>query len=798
MLSIRASVLLSLLFSLIGANSAATVLGQGFLIPSDPKVAYWHPRPGIPITPPIRTPPPRTYEVEKIAVDASIQDQVATVTVAQTFRNTSSQTLQVRFVFPMPYDGAVDQMTFLVDGNELPGELMDADEARKKFADYVRRREDPALVQWLGTGMFQTQVFPVPAGAERTVSLRYIQLLRRTGSMTEWLLPLDPARTGGTPVKKLEVHARIRGAAPLTNVYSPTHDLKIDKQNRRTVSIKINESKPASSGNLRILWDQTEAPVPMSLVGYQGSSKEDGYFMLLLQPDLPEPTTEDRQQGKRIVLVLDKSGSMKQEKIKQARAAVSYVLSQLKPRDQFELIAYDNTVESYARTLTPAKKKTVQDATEYVESLLAGGGTNINDALQAALQVTEKESKPAYIVFLTDGRPTAGVTKIGQIVANATAANTQRARLLSLGVGHDVNSRLLDKLSDEMLGQTIYVSPGEAIDDHVRKLYDRIGAPALTDVDIRLSVDGKPGAIRQLFPHDMVDLFSGDQVVIVGRYRRAGELKIELTGNLGDEKQTYKFQGILPNAKESKGSHAFVERLWAIRRIGSIIDEIDLHGEQAELIDELIALSKRHGVLTPYTAFLADEEVGLNDRQAQTGAARSSLGRLHLESGAEAFHQRSAKSQLKSASRYNQAAQAYSVVENGPASGSASPASNQMNQAGRPALTPIRSANGFGAGGMRQPTLHPATPSKPRASTPPVRLLGERTFYQRGEMLVDAMATDKQLAQPQTIKQFGDGYFDLLEKLTSEQKIWLAQNQPLIVVINDVAYKIVPAEAASE
>ncbi|WP_153555372.1 VIT domain-containing protein [Roseimaritima sediminicola] len=758
-------------------GGALPAAGQGFLVPADPDSPVWRR-----VAP---EQPVHTYRVDRIDVDASLQDQVATVQVSQTFRNTCSQTLQVRFVFPMPYDGAVDRMTFLVDGEELPGKLMDADAARKQFTDYVRRMEDPALVQWIGPGVFQTQVFPVPAGAERTVSLRYTQLLRRTGTMTDWLLPLKPAASSGTPVGQVALSARIRSSAPLANVYSPTHEVEVKRPDSRTAQIKWKTSGKKIEGDLRLMWDMGEDPVPMSLVGYRKKQSEDGYFMLLLQPDLPEASAEDRRRGKHVILVLDKSGSMKGEKIDQARSAVDYVLKQLKPRDRFELIAYDNTVEAYSESLVDADKDTVRDAQDYVSSLLAGGGTNFHEALQTALETAADADGSPYVVFLTDGRPTVGTTDIGKIVAAAKKANDGHARLLSLGVGHDVNSRLLDKLSMELQGRSIYVSPGEAIDDRVQQLYDRIGAPALTDVKLTITVDGKKRSVRQLYPDDMLDLFSGDQVVVVGRYRHDGDVKIELSGDFDGQRKTYQYSGHLPDADASQRRNAFVERLWAVRRIGTIIDQIDLNGEKQELVDELIALSKQHGVLTPYTAFLADEDVDLNDRRLQQTRTRRSLQRLQAEYGADAFRQRATKGAFKYAPRASSADSlsvqdfAESAPPTNQASGLGGIAARSGSAAGR-AATPALQA------GAAPAAAEPA--SRPRGS---VRQIAGKTFFARGKALIDAEASDQQIREAEKVEQFSQRYFDLLKELDEDQKEWLAQNKEVLVVVADKAYRIV-------
>ncbi len=228
------------LFLLESAPSSA----QGLLIHIEPDHHHRLPRP-ILMPRPRPTPgqPGFLYDIAKLEIDASIRDQVAEVQVGQTFKNCTSQTLQVKFVFPLPYDGAIDQMTFMVDGEELEGRLLEADKAREIYQSYVRRSQDPALVQWIGTGMFQTQVFPVPPNAERTVSLRYTQLCKRSGSLNDWLLPLAPTKFTSHPIGKITIRGRIRSNTKLGNVYSPSHDVEIDRDGDKVVRFEYEANR---------------------------------------------------------------------------------------------------------------------------------------------------------------------------------------------------------------------------------------------------------------------------------------------------------------------------------------------------------------------------------------------------------------------------------------------------------------------------------------------------------------------------------------------------------------------------
>ena len=205
----------------------AVVRAQGLLVVVDPNQQVRLPRPIIiwppyPIPRPVPPPPaPVSYKIKELEVQARLIDQVAQVQVSQTFVNTGSRPMEVAFVFPLPYDGAIEQMTLLVDGKEFPAKLLDAKEARRMYEEIVRKNRDPALLEWMGTGLFRTSVFPVPAGASRTVSLRYSQLCRKQDGLTDFLFPLSTAKYTSEAVEKVEIHASIESQGEIKKRLQP-------------------------------------------------------------------------------------------------------------------------------------------------------------------------------------------------------------------------------------------------------------------------------------------------------------------------------------------------------------------------------------------------------------------------------------------------------------------------------------------------------------------------------------------------------------------------------------------------
>jgi Ca-activated chloride channel family protein len=653
--------------------------------------------------------------------------------------------MEVSFVFPLPYDGAVDRLTFMVDGTEYDAKLLDAGEARRIYEGYIRQNQDPALMEWMGTGMFKTSVFPVPAGAERTVTMRYSQVLRKAGGLTEVLFPMSTAKYTSQPVEKVSVNVALQSQVPIKNVYSPTHSVEVKRPSSIQAVVSYTATNEVPSSDFRLMYDVGDGAVAASVLSYRPLPNEDGYFMMLVSPEIQKAS--EKPPAKNIIFVVDRSGSMSGKKIEQAKGALKFVLNNLHEGDLFNVIAYDSTVESFRPELQRYNDETRQQALGFVEGIYAGGSTNIDGALKSALAQLVDDSRPSYVVFLTDGLPTAGETKEQQIVINAKELNKIRTRVFSMGVGYDVNSRLLDRLARECFGQSVYVRPNEDIETYVSQLYGRIGAPAMTDVAMSVDVEGvavEDGTgTNRVYPKDAYDLFAGDQLVVVGRYRKPGAAKVAVSGKVGDKEQSMDFPAQLTEHSVDE-TYAFIEKLWAMRRVGEIIDEIDLNGENKELTDELVALSTKHGILTPYTAFLADETSNFRDVAANRRLAADALQGLELAEGQGGFAQRDAKGQLQ------RAAQAPS-----------------------------------GSGGRA--SFRKADKDE-EVQVETVMNVGSKTFFRRGNQWVDSTLTAEQEKATQKIERYSTEYFDLVTKYGKDAAKYLAIEGELVVVFDGQAY----------
>jgi len=302
-----------------------------------------------------------------------------------------------------------------------------------------------------------------------------------------------------------------------------------------------------------------------------------------------------------MVLVLDTSGSMRENgKLDQAKKALNYCLNSLDKGDRFALLNFATTVNRYRDGLLDASSEQVDQAKKWVANLDAVGGTAINDALAAALELRSKdEGRTFTIVFFTDGQPTIGETNIDKILKNTFAKNTTSTRIFPFGVGDDVNASFLDQLAEGTRAASTYVRPQEDIEVKVSALYSKISHPVLANLKLTATGDV---SLSEVYPPQLPDLFHGQQLVVLGRFTGQGASALKLTGTVGKETKEFAYDLKFPD--KTNDAHGFVEEIWARRKVGYLLDQIRANGEKPELKSEVIALAKKYGITTPYTSWL--------------------------------------------------------------------------------------------------------------------------------------------------------------------------------------------------
>ena len=794
----------SLIFSLLAAFPQIAS-AQGFLI--EPI----HPRPLPRILPPRPFPPetPREtpYTIESEEIVASISDSIAQVNVSQTFKNEGKTTIETSFVFPLPYDGAIDSMTLLVDGKELPAELVESSEARKQFEEIVRKARDPALLEWIGVGLFKTSVFPIPAGESRTVTMRYTQLLRSNNGLTEFLFPLSAAKYSAKPIKKVSFDVTITGDAEIKNVYSPTYDVTVDRSGKTTAKATCVLENRVPSSDFRLFFDQDANDLSAKLVSYRPNESEDGFFLLLASPKIVDEGAKPLPRT--FVLCLDTSGSMMGTKIEQARESLKFILSRLRDGDKFNVVLFNSNVVSYKDALQTSSSESRQEAVSYVDAVRANGGTNIAKALERSMSLlnSDDSSNLKYLIFVSDGEPTVDETNEMKLAQIAREKNQNNARVFTFGVGYDVNARLLDRFVRDGRGQGEYIKPEENIEERISAFYSHVEAPVFSEVEFTFSLldnADKKYFVNQVYPSGKTDLFAGEQLVMAGRYSEAGKVKISAKGKIGEREEEKLFEGLFV-AKSEDSTNAFVERIWAFRRIGEIIDELDLSdNKNKELFDELVELSKKHGIMTPYTSFLAREDVQLNARAANSVEAAKNFSSLAANTGGmSGVMQRGGKQNMRAMSNLD-GAQADSVAESASMAYAGGMGGGMGMGMGGGGGMAARSAGRAGAGArvlsaparISAPTPLVRPPRENENTAEKIRTVADKTFYLRNGRWIDSSITEdmEKNAKPIEVKQFSDEYFKLVAQYGQALSQYLVFEESITVRFQGQIYNVVRAD----
>ena len=546
-------------------------------------------------------------------VEVTIEDQVATTRVDQVFVNDAEFAVEGTYMFPLPEDAAISSFDMTVDGQKYEGKLLGREQARAIYEDIVRRQRDPALLEYVGRGAFQASIFPIPPHAERRIELTYAQVLQQQDGMVHYRYPLNTEKFSARPIENVAVTVRVEDRAPLRAIYSPSHPVQIVREGDRRATVGYEGNNLRPDRDFDLYYSLSQDAIAVNLLSYK-TTGEDGFFLLLVTPPVE---AGEATVAKDVVLVLDTSGSMDGDKIQQARAAADYVLDHLNAGDRFNIVGFSTFVKLFAGEPQPASRR--EDGRAFVHELETAGSTDINRALLEAVAGADPQ-RPMIVIFLTDGLPTAGETDPDRIVANVTGSAAKSVRLFAFGVGYDVDTMLLDQLSSSLRGVSAYVKPEQAIDEEVSGFYARVSTPVLVDVATQFA----GVTVEDLYPYPLPDLFAGNQLAVTGRYRQGGVASLELAGTVNGRPQRYTYRDL---RFTDRGGNEFIPRLWAQRKIGYLLAQIRLHGAKDELVKEVVALSTRYGIVTPYTSFLVQEPPQPAAQQPAPGAPRRACRR---------------------------------------------------------------------------------------------------------------------------------------------------------------------------
>lgn len=714
----------------------------------------------------------QAVHITQVSAQVVIAELVATTSLDIQLMNPTGSRQEAELLVPVPDGVAVRGFAFQGGAGEAAAELLPKDEARRLYQAIVSQTRDPALLEFVGSGLVRSCVFPVEARDRQVVRLAYEGILSAEGSRVDYVLPRTESVHYTIP---WEVKVRVKSKAHIATVYSPTHKLDVRRLSREEVEVAIAEESRTAPGAFRLSYLTEQGGVSATLFAYPDPRVGGGYFLLLA--GLPAGATEERPAIRReVTLVLDRSGSMSGAKLEQVRQAAAQVIAGLEDSEAFNIIVYNEQVSSFAERPVPKTADSARRAGEYLAGVKARGGTNILDALLEALRPRPMQGCLPMVLFLTDGLPTVGQTSELAIRETVQKANIHNRRIFTFGVGTDVNAPLLERVALDTRAASTYVLPNEDVEVKVSGVFQRLAGPVLADTKLEAVGTEKssaPARIRDVIPARLPDLFEGEQLVVIGQYVGGQPITFSVSGNYLGQKRAFPFTFDLSKAT---ARNAFVPRLWASRRIAVLLDAIRelgadigakrVHqkvrdpktrmileaiaevttGQSAamqearlkELVAEVVALSTEFGILTEYTAFLAREGTDLTAREALCQQAQANLVQraMHARVGLGAINQ-------------------------------------EFNRQEQRAQFTLNYRNDY------------YDPNMERVAAGGVQQVSDRAFFHRGSRWIDSQALAERaggLRPDRTIAFGSPEYWELVDQLVREERQGVASLGPEVLV----------------
>ncbi len=544
---------------------------------------------------------------------------LAEAEVTQVFHNPYDRPIEAVYLFPLPDDAAVDDMTIAHGGRTVRGTIRRREDARLVYERAREKGQLAALLDQERPNLFRQQVANIAPGERVEVALRYVAPLRYEAGGYELVFPMvapprhQPSGAADAAAVQpqvlppdlrsrhdIDLAVEVDAGVPIRGIESPSHRIEIERGSdpaRAAASLHPSDTVPNRDFILRY---QVAGDAPALAVLADRTGSRGGSFFLLAQP--PLDLADDQVAAREIVFVLDTSSSMAGAPLARSKELVRRILGALRPDDTFQLVRFADAASALGDRPIANRPRNRELTLGWLDALTAGGGTEVTAGIDAALAVGHDPGRLRLVVFLTDGY----VGDEDRILARVRARMGE-ARLFSFGIGSAINRYLLDEMALAGRGAAQFVRPDEDTNTVVERFARRIDKAALTDIEI----DWNGLAVDELAPAALPDLFVGQPLVIAGRYRAPGRAVVTVRGRQGGRPVEFAIPVDLP----AEADRPSIATVWARRRIADL-DRRLVRGDDRRAIAEVTRLGLEHRLVTAYTSFVAVDETERIEGQA--------------------------------------------------------------------------------------------------------------------------------------------------------------------------------------
>jgi Ca-activated chloride channel homolog len=553
-------------------------------------------------------------------VKAEISGFLSRVKVTQEFENKFTEPIEAVYVFPLPQNSAVDDMTMKIGERTIRGKIMKRDEAKQVYDAARNAGQTASLLDQERPNIFTQAVANIMPGEKITIEISYVETLKYEDGSYEFMFPMvvgpryKPAsmtteqKQAITPPVALKTRAghdisieiSLDAGVPVEEIRSTSHELETVNLSSNSANIKLKADKVIPNKDFILRYDVSGKKINDAVL--TNSNGKGGYFSLILQP--PDKIESRDVTPKEIVFVVDTSGSMGGFPLDKAKESMKMALDGLYPNDTFNLITFAGDTSILFDKPVPATKGNLEKAQKFLETREGGGGTEMMKAIKAALDPSDSQQHLRIVCFMTDGY----VGNEGEILSEIQ--KHPNARVFSFGIGSSVNRFLLDKMSEEGRGEVEYVALTDDGSKAAKRFHERIRNPLLTDI----SIDWNGLEVADVYPKRQPDLFSAKPVIIHGRYTKSGSGTIKLKGKFAGQEVV---REIPVNFNDNATGNDVLATLWARTRIDDLMstdyNSVAQNGKTKPEIEQTITqLGLEFRLMTQFTSFVAVEEKVVN------------------------------------------------------------------------------------------------------------------------------------------------------------------------------------------
>jgi Ca-activated chloride channel homolog len=568
-------------------------------------------------------------------VKVEISGFLSRVVVTQDFENPFKERIEAVYVFPLPQNAAVDDMTMLVGDRVVRGKILPREQAQAVYEAAKAGGQVASLLDQERPNIFTQSVANILPGEKIKITISYVETLRYDDGAYEFVFPMvvGPRYVPGTPAgtrqgqgfapdttqvpdasritpappaqgmragHDVSLDIAIDAGLPLDDLKSKTHQVMIDRQEVGRARVRLKEQGSIPNKDFILRYDVAGQSIQDAVLTHR--TAKGGFFTMILQP--PERVTAEDVSPKELIFVLDTSGSMSGFPIEKAKETMKLALDNLYPSDTFNLITFAGDTHILFEKPVPATPDNLKKAQEFLSSRSGSGGTEMMTAIKAALDPSDSQSHVRIVCFMTDAYVGNDMAIIDEVQKHPNA------RVFAFGIGGSVNRFLLDKITEYGRGEVEYVGLNDDGSAAARRFHQRVRNPLLTNI----SVEWNGLRVADVYPARIPDLFSAKPVVLTGRYLSSGTGTLRLKGMMAGHEFV---RDIAIQFPDNEARHEVLASLWARQRIDDLMGP-DYAGAQAsnmrsDLKETITQLALEFRLMTQFTSFVAVEEMIVTD-----------------------------------------------------------------------------------------------------------------------------------------------------------------------------------------